>query len=209
MKYQAIIFDLDGVLISTDRCHYEAWESIARELGIPFDEKVNNQLRGVSRMESLELILKGHIVLGEQEKIVLTDKKNTRYRSLLETLTPAAVDRDVLVTLQTLKEKGIKLAIGSSSKNAQFILQKTGLAVYFDAVSDGTMIKRTKPDPEVFLKAAELLSATVSDSLVVEDAHAGIEAAAAGGFDSAGIGDAASSALCTYRLAKLSDLLVI
>jgi alpha,alpha-trehalose phosphorylase len=209
-QYRAVIFDLDGVIVSTDRCHYRAWESIAGELGIPFDGELNNRLRGISRMQSLEIILEsGGLSLSREEKTALAEKKNARYRRLLEELSPASADRDVIATLEELKARGIKIAIGSSSKNARYILERIGLAGYFDAVSDGTIITRTKPDPEVFLKAAEFLGVSPRDALVVEDAAAGIEAAAAGGFAAAALGDARSSPLCTWRINKLSDLLFV
>ncbi|MDR1986391.1 MAG: beta-phosphoglucomutase [Treponema sp.] len=210
LQYKAVIFDLDGVIVSTDRCHYQAWASIAEELGIPFNRELNNRLRGISRMQSLEIILEsGGLSLSQEEKMSLAEKKNRRYRRLLEDLSPASVDRDVLATLEELKAQGIKISIGSSSKNAKYLLAKIGLADCFDAISDGTNITRTKPDPEVFLKAAEFLGVSPQDALVVEDASAGIEAAAAGAFKSAALGDAQASTLSTYRINKLSDLLFI
>ncbi|MDR2392690.1 MAG: beta-phosphoglucomutase [Treponema sp.] len=210
LQYRALIFDLDGVLVSTDRCHYQAWESIAEELGIPFNEEVNTRLRGISRMQSLEIVLEsGGLSLSQAAKERLAARKNARYRCLLEDLSPESVDRDVIATLEELRALGIPIALGSSSKNANYILEKTGLAGYCDAVSDGTRITRSKPDPEVFLKAAALLDVAPRDALVVEDAVAGIEAAAAGGFASAALGDARASPLCTYRIHKLSDLLLI
>ncbi|MDR3145351.1 MAG: beta-phosphoglucomutase [Treponema sp.] len=210
LQYRALIFDLDGVIISTDRYHYQAWESIAKELGIPFNGELNNRLRGISRMQSLEIILEsGGITLPEREKMVLAEKKNALYRRLLEDLSPESVDPDVIATLQEIRAMNIKTAIGSSSKNAKYILEKTGLHVYFDVLSDGTTITRAKPDPEVFLKAAELLGVSPEDALVVEDASAGIAAAAAGGFASAAMGDARTSSICTCRINKLSDLLFV
>ncbi|MDR3114135.1 MAG: beta-phosphoglucomutase [Treponema sp.] len=210
LQYGAVIFDLDGVIVSTDRFHYQAWESIAKELEIPFNEELNHRLRGVSRMQSLEIILEvGGLSLSQEEKAVLSEKKNLRYRRLLEDLSPASVDPDVIATLEELKARGIKIAIGSSSKNANYILEKIGLAGFFDGVSDGTTITRTKPDPEVFLQAAEYLGVFPQDALVVEDASAGIEAAAAGAFASAALGEAKASPLCTYRINKLSDLLCL
>jgi beta-phosphoglucomutase len=198
------------VIVSTDRYHYQAWESITEELGIPFNRELNNRLRGISRMQSLEIILdSGGLSLSQEEKRILAERKNARYRRLLEDLSPASVDRDVIATLEELKARGIKIAVGSSSKNAKYILEKIGLAGYFDALSDGTTITRTKPDPEVFLKVAELLGVSPQDALVVEDASAGIEAAAAGAFASAALGDARSSPFGTYRINTLSDLLFV
>lgn len=208
MKYNAIIFDLDGVICHTDQYHYKAWKCIADELGVAFDESVNNRLRGVSRMESLEIILeKYNGELNAQEKENLATRKNTIYVELLAHMSPNDLSPAVLYTLDELKKKGLQLAIGSSSRNAQFILKQIGLGNYFDCVSDGNGIKNSKPDPEVFLRAAEQLGQSPQKCMVVEDARAGIEAAVAGGFDSAGIGDARLASGVTYRLNGLGDLL--
>lgn len=205
---QGIIFDLDGVLLSTDEMHYQAWKSVADELSIPFDRTVNNRLRGVSRMESLEIILeRSSQTFSAEEKEVLATRKNDRYRTLLQSLTPDAVAPEVRNTLSELKARGLKLAVGSSSKNTKLILSLTDLAHFFDAISDGTNITRSKPDPEVFLKAAQFIGLTPADCAVVEDATAGIDAAIAGGFTSIGIGDAAAYEKTEIRILELSDLL--
>lgn len=205
---QGIIFDLDGVLLSTDEMHYEAWKSVADELSIPFDRTVNNRLRGVSRMESLEIILeKSSRTFSPEEKEELATRKNDRYRALLQSLTPDAVAPEVRDTLSELKERGLKLAVGSSSKNTKLILSLTDLEHFFDAVSDGTNITRSKPDPEVFLKAAEFIGLTPADCAVVEDATAGIDAAIAGGFTSIGIGDAAAYKKTEIAIGSLQELL--
>lgn len=205
---QGIIFDLDGVLLSTDEMHYAAWKSIADELSIPFDRTVNNRLRGVSRMESLEIILERSTrSFSGEEKVELAERKNDRYRALLQSLTPDAVAPEVRQTLSVLKSRGMKLAVGSSSKNTKLILELTDLAHFFDAVSDGTNITHSKPDPEVFLKAAQFISLTPGDCAVVEDATAGIDAAIAGGFTSIGIGDATEYEKTEIRIFNLSDLL--
>lgn len=210
MKYQAVIFDLDGVICFTDKYHYLAWKKMADDLGIYFDEVINNRLRGVSRMESLEIILERYDGnLTEKEKQALAEKKNKLYVELLGEMTEKDLSTDVRETLKQLREKGLKLAIGSSSKNAKFILERLGLENYFDAVSDGTNISRSKPDPEVFLKAAEFLQKNPSECLVVEDAKAGIMAAQKGGFDSAGLGEAADCKEVTYAMNVFTDLLNI
>lgn len=207
---QGIIFDLDGVLLSTDEMHYKAWKSVADELSIPFDRTVNNRLRGVSRMESLEIILEqSSRIFSQEEKEELATRKNDRYRTLLGSLTPDAVAPEVRNTLSVLKARGLKLAVGSSSKNTKLILTLTDLEHFFDAVSDGTNITRSKPDPEVFLKAAEYIGLRPEDCVVVEDAVAGIDAANAGGFASIGIGDAAAYEKTEIRISKLSDLLLL
>lgn len=210
MKYQAVIFDLDGVICHTDKYHYQAWKQMADNLDIYFDEEINNRLRGVSRMESLEVILEGSSrIFSEAEKEKLAAEKNERYVNLLEEMTDADLPTEVWETLEQLRGKGLKLAIGSSSRNAKLILERLGLKNYFEAVSDGTNIVKSKPNPEVFLKAAEFLRIEPDKCLVVEDARAGIEAAKNGGFDSAGMGEAAGSKDVTYAIKSFGDLLKI
>lgn len=158
MRYRGIIFDLDGVICSTDELHYLAWKEIADRCQIPFDREMNDQLRGVSRMESLERILsRGRGEWTQEQKQRLAEEKNARYRELLGTLSEEDILPGVPETLQALRARGLALAIGSSSKNAVAILERLGLSGWFDAVADGTQIKRSKPDPEVFLLAAEKL----------------------------------------------------
>ena len=210
MKYKAVIFDLDGVICHTDMYHYQAWKQIADELGIYFDEEINNRLRGVSRMESFEIILERYEgTMSLEDKVVYTTRKNEAYKEVLKNMSPADLSPEVKETLDGLRAKGLKLAIGSSSKNAGFILERLGLDGYFDAVSDGNNITRSKPDPEVFVKAAQLVGEASGDCLVVEDAKAGLEAAIGGGMDCAAMGDAVASGLATYDLTEFSDLLKI
>lgn len=204
--YKGIIFDLDGVLCHTDHFHYQAWKMLADKLGIPFDETVNNRLRGVSRMESLEIILeKSTKEYSQQEKADFAEEKNEEYKKLLQQMKPSDIPEEVRETLTLLKKK-FPLAVGSSSKNTKLILEKTDLGKYFDAVADGNDIKNSKPDPEVFLVAAERIQLAPADCLVVEDAKAGIDAAVAGGFGSAGIGDAAGYDETDWPLQHFSDL---
>jgi len=210
MKYAAVIFDLDGVICFTDKYHYLAWKALADEEGIYFDEQINNRLRGVSRMESLEIILeRASKTYTEEEKVAMATKKNDIYKGLLVQMSPADLPEDVDKALKGLKEGGMKIAIGSSSKNARTILNQIGLGDAFDKISDGNNISNSKPDPEVFLKAAEMLELEPAECLVVEDAKAGIAAAKAGGFDCAGIGEASEDADTTYSIQKISDLLEI
>lgn len=207
---KAIIFDLDGVICSTDQYHYQAWKAMADSIGVYFDEQINNRLRGVSRMESLNIILeRSERVYTEIEKQELASRKNALYCQLLQQMRPDDLSAEVETTLNALRSKGCLLAIGSSSKNAKMILNQLGLGDYFDAVSDGTNIARSKPDPEVFLKAAEMLGLPPGECLVVEDAMAGIDAAVAGGFASAGIGAASSHPNVTWPLGRFRDLLSI
>lgn len=210
MNYKGIIFDLDGVICHTDKYHYQAWKKLADRLGIYFDETINNRLRGVSRMESLNIILeRADKTYTEQEKEAFATEKNEVYKELLKQMTPEELSLEVKDTLEELRNRGILLSIGSSSKNAGFILNRLGLGDFFDAVSDGNNISHSKPDPEVFLKVAEFLKLPVSECLVVEDAEAGLLAAKNGGMDSAAIGDAVKSDLPQYKLETFSDLLNI
>lgn len=204
---KGIIFDLDGVLVHTDEMHYQAWKQTADRIGVPFNREINNRLRGVSRMECLEIILEGANPISSEEKLALADEKNAAYRKLLETLSEDDVDDEVRTVLRELKDRGIKLAIGSSSKNAGYILRQIKLADYFDAVSDGNNISKSKPDPEVFLKAAAFLSLEPSECAVIEDACAGIDAAIAGGFYSVGIGDAAGYDKADRKIRRFAEIL--
>lgn len=177
MKIEAVIFDLDGVIVSTDECHYNAWKKMADEEGIYFDKEINNRLRGVSRMESLDIVLKrANKKYSEEERLQLAERKNGYYKEFITKLTPADILPGAMNTLNELRANGIKVAIGSSSKNTPVILKQIGLSNYFDAVSDGNNITNSKPNPEVFLKAADMLGIPYSECMIVEDADAGIEA---------------------------------
>lgn len=211
MKKKAIIFDLDGVLVSTDELHYSAWKKIAESKGIYFDRKINHRLRGISRMESLEIILERYTErrLSDTEKEELAEKKNEIYRELLTTLTPDIVSKQTRDTLLQLKKCGYLLAIGSSSRNAKLILQKTALSDYFDAVSDGTNIRYSKPHPEVFLKAAEFLDILPEYCIVVEDSEAGIDAAKATNMLAVAIGEGRGYDKADYSIESVSELLSI
>jgi beta-phosphoglucomutase len=205
LNIQAVIFDLDGVIVSTDEYHYEAWKMIADEEKIYFDKKINEQLRGVSRMESLEIILrKAEKVYDQEEKNQLAEKKNNLYKILLDKLTPADILPGVAKVLEGLKERNIKIAIGSSSKNTPIILERIGLDTCFDAIADGNNIKNSKPDPEVFLLATEKLQIIPENCLVVEDADAGVEAALAGGMKVVGVGSASKNEKATFKMKDLT-----
>lgn len=207
---KAIIFDLDGVIVSTDEQHYLGWQALADKLGIPFSREVNNRFRGVSRMACMDILEQiGGKHYSREEKEAYAAWKNDYYRNLLGQMSPADLNPEVKSTLDKLRARGLKLAIGSSSKNAKFILERIGLADFFDAVSDGTNILRSKPDPEVFLKAAEFLGLEPAECLVVEDAVSGVDAAHAGGMRAAAVGDAAQKRYGDYNLQHFSELLNI
>ena len=208
MGFRGIIFDLDGVIVSTDEQPYLGWQALADRLGIPFSREVNSRFRGVSRMACMNILEElGGKHYTDSEKIAYADWKNEYYRKLLAQMSSDDLSQEVRSTLDALRARGLKLAVGSSSKNAKFILQRIGLSDYFDAVSDGTNISRSKPDPEVFLKAAEYLGLAPSDCLVVEDAVSGVEAAHAGGMKAATVGDAAGRGCGDFILSRFADLL--
>lgn len=207
---KAIIFDLDGVICHTDEYHYLAWKAMADGLGVYFDRAINNRLRGVSRMASLEIVLEKYTgQLSQAEKEALATQKNELYKESLKQMRPADLSREVKTTLDTLRSRGYLLAIGSSSKNAPFILQQLGLGGYFDAISDGNNITHSKPDPEVFVKAAQMLCVPCEDCLVVEDAVSGAQAGHAGGMKVACVGDAAKEKAGDYNLTSFSQLLEV
>ncbi len=210
-QIRAIIFDLDGVIVHTDRYHYQAWKVLADRLGIHFDESINNRLRGVSRLESLNIILEGSELsaLPPGEKTALATEKNETYKQLLQAMTPADLSGEVKETLDALRQRGYRLAIGSSSRNARLILDKIGLDGFFDEISDGNNIENSKPDPEVFLKAAEFLKISPEACAVVEDADAGVEAAHRAGMKAAAMGDAVRYGHGDWNLQTFRDLLAL
>ncbi|WP_153845047.1 MULTISPECIES: beta-phosphoglucomutase [Sphingobacterium] len=186
---KAVIFDLDGVLVDTAIYHFEAWHRLAEDLGYSFSIVDNEQLKGVSRIESLELILKwAGVEKSEAEKADLLVLKNQWYLELIEQLSPDHLLSGSLELLKKLQEKGIKIGLGSASKNAMGILEKTGIIPYFDALIDGNVVQLSKPNPEVFLKGAEVLEIVPAHCLVLEDAQAGIDAARAAGMQVIGVG---------------------
>ena len=224
MKWKGIIFDLDGVLCSTDQYHYMAWKRVADQLPVYFDEEINQRLRGVSRAESLEIILEKYTgtPLHTLEKQKILAEKNQIYRTALEQMNEQDLSAEVRDTI---------LAVGSSSKNARFILgrlglyaasaghtgkeadmtieKKTGLANVFDAIIDGTQITHSKPHPEVFQKAAAELGLKPKVCLVVEDAAAGVEAAHRAGMEAACVGQAGKDHLGDYNLESFKDILSV
>jgi len=205
MSLKAVIFDLDGVIVSTDEYHYQGWKRMADEEGIYFDREINERLRGVSRMESLNIVLEKSLrQYSDSEKALLAERKNNYYRLLLENITPADILPGVLDALNDLKKRGIKIAIASSSKNAPVILENIELDGYFDAVADGNDIKNSKPDPEVFLLAAERMHVCPSRCAGVEDAVAGIDSIIAAQMLAVGVGFASSYPKAHCRIKDMS-----
>src|ERR1700712_1092726 len=186
---KACIFDLDGVIVDTAVYHYKAWKRLANELGFDFTEEANEKLKGVSRTRSLELILQwGGVTKTDAEKEELATRKNNWYVEMISKMTPDEVLPGATEFLQACIDAGIKTALGSASKNSTMILEKTGIAHFFNAVIDGNKVSKPKPDPEVFLKGAEELGMPPQNCVVFEDAIAGVEAAIAGGMKVVGIG---------------------
>ncbi|MDD3335280.1 MAG: beta-phosphoglucomutase [Eubacteriales bacterium] len=206
-KIDGVIFDLDGVLVTTDDCHYLGWKRMADEENIYFDRAINERLRGVSRMDSLAIILeKATRSYTEDEKQRMAARKNAYYVELIGKLTANDILPGAMDVLNLLKKRGIKIAIGSSSKNTPIILKQIGLENAFDAVADGNQITHSKPNPEVFLLAAKLLKLNPAECLVVEDADAGVEAALNGGMSVLGVGSASKNQRATYHGESLATV---
>ena len=183
------LFDLDGVLVDTAKYHFLAWKRLAEELNITFTHEDNERLKGVSRMRSLDIILEiGQVTLEESQKITLADKKNEWYKEYIMKMDETEILSGVSEFLSHIRAQGMKVALGSASKNSPIILERTGLAKYFDAIVDGNDVKTAKPDPEVFLLGAERLGLKPEECLVFEDAQAGVEAAVAGGMKVVAVG---------------------
>lgn len=189
-ELKAVLFDLDGVIVDTAKYHYLAWKKLADNEGIYFDEEINERLKGVSRMASLEIVLeRAKKVYTRKEKEQMTEIKNSWYLEMINLLKPEEVLPGVVNFLETLKTNGIKSAICSASKSAGFIIAKLGLTEYFDTIVGGADVSKSKPDPEVFLLAAERLGVKPDECVVFEDAFAGIEGARRGGMKALGLGN--------------------
>jgi len=197
----ACIFDLDGVIVDTAKYHYLAWKRLADELGVHFTEVENERLKGVSRMRSLEIILElGNINISELAKHELAEKKNSWFVEFILSMKPEEIFPGVKSLLDNMRDTGYKVALASSSKNAPTVIQLLGIGHEFDAIVDGTMIKNSKPDPEIFLLAAAKLKEPPSQCVVFEDAEAGVEAARLAGMRCVGIGS-------THQLGK-ADIVI-
>lgn len=190
MNKKAFIFDLDGVIVDTAKYHFIAWQKIANELGIEFTPEHNEELKGVSRIRSLELILQlGNIEASQEDKNRWLIQKNEDYLSYIKNMDESEILPGVTEILEFIKENNQLIALGSASKNALPILEKVKLVHFFDAIVDGNEVTNAKPDPEVFLRAAQLLKTTNENSIVFEDSVAGIQAANSANMLSIGIGE--------------------
>lgn len=197
------IFDLDGVIVDTARYHYLAWAALARELGFEFTPAQGEATKGVSRMDSLEIVLRAGGLenrFSGAEKERLAAEKNARYLDYVSQMTPSEVLPGVAAFLRDVRSHGVRVVLGSASKNAGTILDRCGIRALFDAVVDGTQVARAKPDPEVFLKGAAAVGADPSVCVVFEDAAAGVEAAARAGMRSVGVGGSPLLARATMQL---------
>ncbi len=210
MPIKAFIFDLDGVIVDTAVFHYQAWKRMANQkLGFDISEEFNETLKGVSRVESLERILQlGNKTITDQEKIDFATQKNDWYLELVNGMDASDILPGITEMLQQSKNAGIKIGLGSVSKNARMILEKVGIIGYFDAIIDGTKISRGKPDPEVFLKGALELGCDPSECLVFEDALAGVEAAVSAGMKTVGIGTKEALPLATITYKNLAGVAI-
>lgn len=189
-RYKGLLFDLDGVIVDTAKYHFLAWKALADELNIPFDERDNERLKGVSRMASFEIILElGHRTMTAEEKQRNCDKKNSLYVSYIQKLTREEILPGVEAFLTKARNAGYKIALGSASKNSPLILERLGITGLFDAVVDGTKVSKAKPNPEVFLVGASKLGVEPAQCVVFEDAAAGVQAAHLAGMKAVGIGD--------------------
>ena len=190
MTKKAFIFDLDGVIVDTARYHFLAWQKLAAQLGINFTTAHNEQLKGVSRVRSLDIILDlGKVNAHQEDKNLWLKQKNDDYLSYLKDIDNSEILLGVMPILEFLKTNKQPIALGSASKNARPILEKTGILHYFDAIVDGNDVSNAKPDPEVFLQAAKLLGVSPENAIVFEDSVAGIQAANMAGMTSVGIGE--------------------
>jgi len=205
----ACIFDLDGVLVDTAVYHYQAWKKLANSMGFDFSHAQNEQLKGVNRMRSLDMILNwGGITKTDAEKEELAGLKNSWYVDMISKMSASEVLPGTVELLEELKSKGIKMALGSASKNSGLILERTNLTHFFDAVVDGNSVTTSKPDPEVFLKGAELLATPAANCIVFEDASAGVQAAISANMAVVGIGEAANLPGADLIIKDLSGITV-
>ena len=205
---QAALFDLDGVIVDTAKFHYLAWRELANGLGFDLTEAQNERLKGISRMESLDVILSmGGVTLSAEEKVRLATIKNARYVEMIKTIDASEILRGAKEYLLELRARGVRIALGSASKNAEIILRNLGIFELFDAVIDGNKVSKSKPDPEVFLLGAQALGVAPSACVVYEDAAAGVEAAKAAGMYAVGIGLAENLPLADIVVPGLYALL--
>lgn len=213
-KTKGAIFDLDGVVVDTAKYHYLAWDRLAGEMGFRLDSSVNERLKGVSRMDSLEIVLQAGGIGGipQEEKLRLAQRKNGYYQEMIKEISPSELLPGTVEFIKKLKERNYKTALGSASKSGGLILKRLGIISLFDVVVDGNHVSRAKPDPEVFFTAADRMGIPYEDCVVIEDARAGVRAAHAGGMKCIGVGDRdvlAEADLVVENTAELSQIELI
>jgi beta-phosphoglucomutase len=207
MKIRGCLFDMDGVIVDTAKHHYVAWKALADDLAIPFSEKENDSLKGFTRLDSLECILRlGNLEVSSTTKIELMEKKNQLYLDITGSMSEDDILPGVKELVLELKEEGIGICLGSSSKNATKILKNIGLFDLFDGVVDGNHLTLSKPDPEVFLKGAKILGLSPATCIVFEDAQSGIDAAISGGFFAVGLGEAGTLQRANANVKDLAQM---
>lgn len=204
---KACIFDLDGVIVDTAHYHYLSWKRLAHELGYILTESDNERLKGVSRMQSLDIVLElAGVTLSEEHKEILAKKKNGWFNEYVEQMVPSEIFPGVQELITAIKQDGLRVGLASSSKNARTVLQRLKLEHVFDTVVDGNMIRHTKPHPEIFLTTARQLGVAAAECLVVEDAEAGVAAARAAGMKCIGIGSPALLGQADRVFARTADI---
>ncbi|ACR79745.1 MULTISPECIES: beta-phosphoglucomutase [Kosmotoga] len=207
MSFSVCIFDMDGVIVDTARYHFLAWKKLAGELGFELSPELGEQLKGIGRLEALNIVLKfGSIKANEKDKQKLAKRKNNYYLEFISKIDESEVLPGVITFLKTLREAKLKTALATVSKNASVIIEKTGIEKLFDVIVDGNMIKNGKPDPEVFLKAAEMLEVSPQECIVFEDAVAGIEAAHRAGMKCIGIGNPSVLSKADFVIRNLKEI---
>lgn len=204
---KACIFDLDGVVVDTAKYHYLAWKELATSLGFDFSLEDNEKLKGVSRMTSLDILLKiGNINIIDEEKIKLANKKNKEYLKFINKMEPEEIFPGVKDFIEALKRKGIKIALGSASKNAKTIIKKLNIQDLFEKIVDGNMVTKAKPDPQIFLIGAKLLETDPDECIVFEDAVAGLKAAHNAGMKCVGVGNPQILFMADYNITDFENV---
>lgn len=206
-KIEACIFDLDGVIVDTATYHYKAWKRLANEMGFDLTEKQNEQLKGVSRMKSLDILLQiGNVTLSDKEKAKQAERKNQWYRAYIKEMKPEDIFAGTLRLMDELKREKVKIAIGSASKNARTIIERIQIESFLETIIDGNKITRAKPDPEIFLLAAHEMKANPENCIVFEDAQSGVQAANRAEMLSIGVGDKNTLSEADFVISGLHEI---
>ena len=207
MPNTGVIFDMDGVIVSTDEYHYQSWLMLAKDNSIDFNRKINNRLRGLGRAECIEIFVeKVSTAFSESQKIRMASQKNAYYLKLLEKLSPSDILPGVVDMVKELRRRRLKIAIGTSSKNCKIIIEKVGLTEFFDHCVDGNQVEKGKPNPEIFLKVAGQMGLRPNECVVIEDGEPGVEAALQAGMKVLGVGPAVAASKATLCISDLTSI---